>query len=68
MILQKWNTGDIKTLAESANNPQIAANMKNSFPCPYTLENAKWYVNDCLENDGFNAAFSSKMRKKWNCA
>ena len=28
--------------------------MRNSFPCPYTLENAKWYVNDCLENDGNN--------------
>lgn len=26
--------------------------MRNSFPCPYTLENAKWYVNDCLETDG----------------
>lgn len=28
--------------------------MRNSFPHPYTLENAEWYVNDCLENDGNN--------------
>lgn len=54
LILRKWNIEDINRLAESANNPQIAANMRNSFPYPYTAENAKWYVNDCLENDGNN--------------
>lgn len=54
LILRKWNREDIKALAEGANNPQIATNMRNSFPCPYTLENARWYVNDCLKNDGNN--------------
>lgn len=54
LILRQWKTEDISRLAESANNPKIAANMRNSFPCPYTIENAKWYVNDCLENDGNN--------------
>ena len=54
LILRKWNIEDINRLAESANNPKIAANMRNSFPYPYTAENAKWYVNDCFENDGNN--------------
>lgn len=54
LILRQWRTEDISRLAESANNPKIADNMRNSFPCPYNIENAKWYVNDCLENDGNN--------------
>lgn len=36
--------GGITALAEGANNPQIAANMRNSFPCPYTAKNAQWFL------------------------
>ena len=52
LILRKWDTKDIQALVHGANDPLIAANMRNSFPCPYTLENAKWFVNDCIVNDG----------------
>lgn len=39
-------------MAEAANNPKIAANLRNVFPNPYTLDDAKWYVNDCMEHEG----------------
>ncbi len=50
-VLRKWNAQDIQALADGANNPKIAANMRNSFPSPYTLENAKWYVEDCIKTE-----------------
>ena len=47
--LRKWETEDAKSVAIAANNPAIAANLRNAFPYPYTLEDAAWYVNDCIE-------------------
>ena len=29
-------------------NPNIAANLRNIFPSPYTLADAKWFVEDCI--------------------
>ncbi len=47
--LRKWQSEDAKSVAKYANNPAIAANLRNVFPNPYTLEDASWYVNDCIE-------------------
>ncbi len=46
--LEKWNVKYIPDVAEYANNPRVAANLRNAFPNPYTFEDAKWYVNDCI--------------------
>lgn len=52
--LRKWRKEDAEAVAREADNPNIAANLRNTFPCPYTLEDAKWYVNDCVMNEGKN--------------
>jgi len=46
--LRPWRPGDAEDVAAAANNPKIAANLRNVFPHPYTLADAEWYVNDCI--------------------
>ena len=46
--LRPWQPGDAEAVAAAANDPQIAANLRNVFPHPYTLADAQWYVNDCI--------------------
>jgi [ribosomal protein S5]-alanine N-acetyltransferase len=36
---------DAPLIAAQANNPKIAANMRNRFPSPYTLEDAVFWLN-----------------------
>lgn len=48
--LRAWKAEDAKSLAQSANNPNIAKNLRNVFPSPYTLEAAIWYINDSIAN------------------
>lgn len=50
--LRKWTPEDAVAIATAANNKNIAANLRNVFPHPYTLEDAKWYVNDCISQEG----------------
>lgn len=47
-ILREWKSEDAESIAQAANNEKIAANLRNAFPYPYTLEDAKWYVEDCI--------------------
>lgn len=46
--LRKWRHEDAKDIAKEANNAKIAANLRNVFPYPYTMEDAQWYVDDCI--------------------
>lgn len=46
-MLRKWMPGDAADVAHYANNPKIAANLRNVFPYPYTLKDAEGYVNAC---------------------
>lgn len=50
--LRAWKTEDAESLAQAANNPGIARNLRNVFPNPYTLDNAIWYINDSIANEG----------------
>ena len=52
--LRMWRTEDAKALAQAADNPNIARNLRNIFPSPYTLEDALWYINDCIAHAGGN--------------
>lgn len=49
--LRKWQLEDVQDAAHYANNEHIAANLRNVFPYPYTLEDAKAYISSCVEND-----------------
>ena len=46
--LRPWRPSDAEAVAAAADNPKIAANLRNVFPSPYTLADAEWYVNDCV--------------------
>lgn len=52
--LREWKKEDAEDIVKAANNPNIAMNLRNTFPSPYSLEDAKWYVNDCIANEGKN--------------
>ena len=49
--LRKWLNSDADSVAKYANNINVANNLRNVFPHPYTIEDAKWYVNNCASND-----------------
>lgn len=42
--LRSWQEGDAKSVAAYANNPKIAANLRDAFPSPYMLKDAEEYV------------------------
>lgn len=46
--LESWKKEYISNVARYANNKNIAKNLRDAFPFPYTPEDAAWYVNDCI--------------------
>lgn len=42
--LRKWSVKDLESLVRYANNPNIAKNMTDGFPHPYTEENGKAFI------------------------
>ncbi len=49
--LKKWHIEYAQSIAEYANNKNIADNLRNAFPYPYTIDDAINYVSSCTEND-----------------
>ena len=49
--MRLYRKGDELSLVESASNKKIAKNMFQGFPHPYTLEEAKKWVNLCLKKN-----------------
>jgi len=52
-LLRPWEAMDAEPLAKHANNPRVAAQLRDGFPYPYTLGDArKWLdtVGDLKEN------------------
>ena len=49
--LRDWNISDTESVAKYANNPKIAANLRNGFPNPYTMADAKSYIKGCIFED-----------------
>lgn len=49
--LRPWRSEDAAALAAAADNPKIAANLRNSFPSPYTLEDAERFIRDCITHE-----------------
>lgn len=47
-LLRPWRRTDAESIAAAADNPKIAANLRNVFPSPYTLADAEWFVGDCI--------------------
>lgn len=51
-ILEKPSLRFAQNLAQYADNPKIAANLRDTFPCPYTLRDAEKFLNFCTEEEG----------------
>lgn len=51
-ILREWRPEDAEAVAKAADNPAIAKNLRNTFPSPYTIEDARWYIGDCIAKEG----------------
>ena len=49
--LRAWKPEDVDSVARYANNPKIAANLRDAFPYPYTHEDAETYVGSCVNED-----------------
>jgi RimJ/RimL family protein N-acetyltransferase len=44
ITLRDWELSDLDRLVSLANNPQIAANMTDGFPSPFTEESAQQFI------------------------
>jgi RimJ/RimL family protein N-acetyltransferase len=62
-ILRGWKKSDIENLAENANNHRIAVNMRDLFPHPYTIEDAKTWI-DITNNDETKSNFAITVKNK----
>ena len=50
--LEEWSEAYIPSVEKYANNEKIAGRLRDSFPYPYTKEDAEWFVKDCMEKEG----------------
>lgn len=44
--IRDWEMNDAGSLARYANNPRIAKNLRDGFPCPYTFSDAESFLSD----------------------
>lgn len=44
IYLRPWELRDAPSLAQYANNPRIAASLRDDFPSPYTLNDANRFI------------------------
>ena len=51
IILRPWSIDDAKELAEIANNKNIADNLRDMFPFPYSLKDARKWLKTILPFD-----------------
>lgn len=50
-ILRPFLLQDVDDIAQAADNPRIAAFLRDVFPCPYTRADAAAYIESCLHGD-----------------
>ena len=51
IILRPWSIDDAKQLAEIANNKNIADNLQDHFPFPYSLKDARKWLSEVISVD-----------------
>jgi len=51
-LLRPWKVEDAPALVSCANNPRIAAMMRDGFPSPYTVEDADRFIRMACEPSG----------------
>jgi len=53
-ILRPWTNNDLESLVKFANNFNIAKNMTDQFPHPYSLENGRTFIETATKNSPIN--------------
>lgn len=48
LVLRRWREDDAEALARHADNRRIWINLRDRFPHPYTLEDAREWIGRCL--------------------
>ncbi|MBL7888529.1 MAG: GNAT family N-acetyltransferase [Bacteroidia bacterium] len=49
-ILRPFNINDLESLVKYANNPNVAANLTNKFPHPYSREHGLNFIQNTMKN------------------
>lgn len=52
VLLRTWEEADAASLVRHANDAEIAANLRDGFPSPYTARDAAWFLGDCQVREG----------------
>ena len=52
--LRPWEEADAASLARWADDPGIAAHLRDVFPSPYMESDAAWFIRDCMAREGRN--------------
>ena len=49
IALVPWDPSHAESIVRYADNPKVAANLRNVFPSPYTREDAEAFIRACME-------------------
>ena len=47
LVLRPWREGDEPSLVRHANNRKVSINLRDHFPYPYTLDDARAWIGRC---------------------
>jgi ribosomal-protein-alanine N-acetyltransferase len=50
-VIRGWKKGDEISLQKNANNPKVSACLMDRFPSPYTMDDAKLWVNNQIDQN-----------------
>mgnify|MGYP000856639104 FL=1 len=53
VTIRRFKRSDKVRMAEIANNEKVAANLRDAFPSPYTLEDAQKFISMCLRQEPY---------------
>ena len=51
ITLRTWKESDLEDLVHNANDPEVANNLTDAFPSPYTLEDGKRFLERVMAQD-----------------
>ena len=57
VMLRPWRPEDAPSIARHADAPQVAANLRDVFPCPYQLSDAEEFIRLCRAAEPEQAIF-----------
>ena len=60
-ILRPWRNKDAERLALIANNSNIADNLQDDFPHPYSIDDAKQFISSSMQKDNDYESFAIVM-------